>query len=178
MNTLRIGNHNLGIRDIATEDGIMQVPSYVYRVPYGWVVKINRHDEKHHRTFNDSLYGGIRSALSMAIEHLYDELPNRRTFDQMRPGSSLWYLVRERLHKKDGRVVYQFVQTYVCGYHGKLRTVGFYVGTPNTRSDLKLRLAIDQAIGTRCWSIDTIKQEGRSHLYESPIPKNVEQYAY
>ena len=178
MNTLNIGNHQLPYREIDTPDGWLLVPRHVYRMSHGWQVRIRRKDEPFFSgSVADSYCGGPTGSLSRAIELLYDELPNYRTFDQLRPGSSHWYSVRERL-KKNGDVACQFVQTYICGYRNKLRTINFYVGTPNTRSDRKLRLAIDQAIGTRCWSIDTIKNEGRSVLFELPVPRNVERFAF
>ena len=177
MNYLSIGEHKLKLREVDTPDGILQVPSHIYRTHGGWRVQIKREDEPyfiHH--IADSHCGNAIASLSIAIEKLYGILPNYRTFDKLRPGSSHWYNVRERF-TKDGCMVCQFVQTYICGFHNKLRTVCFYVGTPNTRSDKKLRLAIDRAIGTRCWSIDTIKAEGRSILYQLPVPKHVERFA-
>ncbi len=177
MNTLNIGEHRLPLREVDTPDGLLMVPSHVYRQQYSWQVRIIRQDEPvFFQSFSDSHAGNAIGSLSLAVETLYDQLPNYRTFDQLRPGSSHWYSVRERLNKS-GNVACQCVQTYICGYQGKLRTLCIYVGTPNTRSDKKLRLAIDQAIGTRCWSIETIKTEGRSILYTLPVPNKVERYA-
>lgn len=178
MNTLQIGRHCLPVREVETPDGLLMVPRYVYRHNSGWEVRIVRKEEQLFHSIPDSCcLAGALGSLALAIEKLYDELPNYRTFEQLNPGSSHWYNVRERFNTS-GHMIYQCVQTYVCGYKNKLRTVQFYVGTLNTRSDRKLRLAIDQAIGTRCWSIDTIKSEGRSVLFNSPVPKNVERFAY
>lgn len=177
MSDLIIGHHQLPQRGIQTPDGLLLVPRYVYRQKNRWLVRIKRQDEPELCDgFADSFYGGVVGSLSMAVESLYEHLPNYRTFDQLRPGSSHWYNVRERINKQ-GYVACQFVQTYICGFRGKIRTVCIYVGTPNTRSDKKLRLAIDQAIGVRQWSMDTIRREGRSVLYQLPVPKNVERFA-
>ncbi|WP_420588261.1 hypothetical protein [Bacterioplanoides sp.] len=180
MNTMTIGNHVLPLREVATPDGVMMVPRHVYRRSNrpAWHIEISRQGEPQLRKyFSDNDYcGGAIGSLSGAIETLYAELPNYKTFEQLNPGSSHWYGIRERLNKS-GRVTCQVVQTYICGYRNKLRTVQFYVGTTNTRSDKKLRLAIDRAIGTRCWSIDTIRSEGRAVLYTLPVPVNVERFA-
>ena len=177
MSYLLIGNHQLPLRYVDTPDGMLPAPRYVYRCKNRWQVRIIRQDEPDFQEgFADSFHGGARGSLSMAVETLYDHLPNYRTFDQLRPGSSHWYQVREQFNQY-GYMIRQFVQTYICGFRGKLRIVCLYVGTENTRSDLKLRLACDQALGIRHWSIDTIKSEGRSVLIRLPIPKNVERYA-
>ncbi len=177
MNFMQIGDHKLPLREVDTPEGIIEVPSHIYRKALGWDIKICREDEPvFYEYVADSRGGHAVGSLSLAVETLYGVLPNYRTFDQLRPGSSHWYNVRERFHN-DGHMLYQFVQTYICGYHNKLRTVYFYVGTPNTRSDKKLRLAIDRAIGTRCWSIETIRAQGRSILYQLPVPKHVERFA-
>lgn len=177
---LQIGNHKLPVRQVFTSDGLFSVPRYVYRTANdkAWRVWINRECEsRYYRHLADSDYGSAHQGLTMAIERLYDELPNRKSFEQLNPGSSHWYSIREVPDRKSG-LISEWVQTYICGYHGKLRTIGFWVGTENTRSDKRLRCSIDRAIGTRCWSIDMIRSEGRDVLFSAPVPKNVERYAY
>ena len=177
---LQIGHHRLPLREIWTCEGRFAVPRYVYRAgkDNAWRTDMNRQDEtkKLYRHFPDADYGSVQQGLTMAIEHLYSELPNYRSFEQTRPGSSHWYQVREVPDSRTG-LLREWVQTYICGYHGKLRTVCFWVGTPTTRSDLRLRTAIDRAIGTRCWSIEMIKSEGRDVLFQSPVPRHVERFA-
>lgn len=176
---LQIGHHKLPLRKVMTCDGWFEVPRYVYRCSSdkAWRDHIKRlYEPDFYRYFADADHGSVQQSLTMGIERLYEELPNRKSFEQLNPGSSHWYQVREVPDKRTGSMR-EWVQTYVCGYKGRLRTVCFWVGTANTRSDLRLRKSIDQAIGTRAWAIEMIKAEGRDVLFSAPVPKNVERYA-
>ena len=176
---LQIGHHCLPMRNVMTCDGTYEVPRYVYRNSNdaAWRIDIKRQCEPdYYRYLSDHDYGSTQQALTSAIERLYEVLPNYKRFDQLNPGSSHWYAIREVPSKTTG-LISEFVQTYICGYHGKLRLACFWVGTENTRSDKRLRLAIDRAIGTRCWSIEMIRSEGRDVLFQAPVPRHVERFA-
>ncbi len=172
-----IGQHVLPQRRVDTPDGPMWVPRHVYRKHGGWQIFLNRTTDHYYEYFGDSAYGSQHIAFDRTMEKLYDEMPHHKLHDQLNPGSSLYYQVREFLPSHTS-VMVTHVQTYICAYRSRLRSITFYVGTENTRSDLRLRTAIDRAIGTRCWSIDTITSEGRDVLFELPVPRAVEKYAY
>ena len=177
--SISIGNHVLPQRYVDTPDGHLAVPSHIYRAKNGWNVCIRRKDKTDYFScyFSDNHYGGVQQALSQSLEKLYDEMPHHPTHNQLHPGHSHYYQVRE-YRPSDMNILVTRVQTYICSYRDKLRCISFYVGTENTKTDYKLRTAIDRAIGARCWSIDTIKAEGRHVLIDLPVPRNIEKYAY
>ena len=178
LSPLIIGHHTLPQRSVLTDNGNLVVPRYISRCRDGWRVDFQRQCEPRYRCiFNDRDHGDSRGSLARAMEDLYDQLPNRKSFDQLHPGHSRWYQVREYL-PRNRRTSSTYVQTYVCAYQHKLRTVNIYCGTENTVTPSKIQRAIAQAIGIRCWSQDTISHEGRPSLFTMKIPDRVERYAY
>ena len=129
---------------------------------------------RYRKYYTDYAYGDAQTGLDHAIEHLYDILPTYIPFQCLNVGSSLWYQVKDTTTKSG--LILTHVNTYVCAYQNKLRAVRLYVGTENTRSDLRLRKAVDRALGIRHWSIETKRTEGRDVLFELPIPRNVERF--
>ena len=171
-----VGDHRLPLRPVVCNDRVVTIPRYVYRDREHWIVELNRKDEPHYREFfGDNRYGGDMGSLEVALESLYEVLPNYLPNDRLRPGSSLYYMVREQTFKHCNVKVLS-IQTYICSYRYKLRTIAFYAGTENTVDRGRMDRAIDRAIGTRLWSIDMIKREGRDVLFSSEVPKNIENY--
>ncbi len=176
LDPLIIGEHRLPYRRIFINGEALWIPRHVYRKKDRWEVRINRKDEKlslYHTDHDHGIYG----ALERCLETLYDEMPKYTVHECLHPGSSHYYQVRD-YRCKNHNVMTTYVQTYICAYNLKLRNVTFYVGTENTKTEDRLKRAVDRAVGTRCWSIDTIKSEGRDILFGTPIPKNIERYAY
>ncbi len=178
---LIIGNHVVPQREVLTDQGRVWVPRYIHRRTDrdAWDIKIDRKDETFlTRYIPDSDYhGDSEASLQIAIEKLYDVLPNYVTFHRLRPGTSKYYCVREQ-HFKKSNVIATRVQTYICCFQRTLRTVSFYVGTQNTKTEERMKQAIDRAIGARCWSMDTIRSEGRDVLFDLPLPSKIERFAY
>ncbi|MGI9277859.1 MAG: hypothetical protein ACR2PT_23800 [Endozoicomonas sp.] len=179
---LIIGDHVLPQRTVDTEQGRVWVPMHVYRNAkgHGWNVYIHRESENTNtfsKYFGDNGYGGQERSLEYALECLYDEMPHHTPHNRLHPGSSLYYYIREQ-HRRRSGCLQTSVQTYICSYRHRLRCISFYVGTENTKTAGRLQRAIDRAMGTRQWSIDTIKQEGRDVLFKMPVPRNIENYGF